>query len=114
MQKCNIDGCFYTYDNREQINDVVNKIAFPVNFKEYVVLSNLERERTPQERLTSDLKKNNQINGSPDGRPSPEKLDHVYRVLSENLPKLFIQAMDYNIYHPEIVFENNIRGTKTV
>ncbi|KAJ4446915.1 hypothetical protein ANN_13616 [Periplaneta americana] len=30
------------------------------------------------------------------------------------LPNLFIQPLDYTIYHQDLVFENNIRGTRTV
>ncbi|XP_022919688.2 uncharacterized protein C6orf136 [Onthophagus taurus] len=47
-------------------------------------------------------------------KPNPEKLENIYNVLSESLPKLFIQPMDYSIYSPELIFENNIRGTRTV
>lgn len=50
----------------------------------------------------------------PVGKPDPAKLEHVFRVLGETLPKLFIQPMDYSIYHPDLIFENNIRGTRTV
>lgn len=48
------------------------------------------------------------------GKPNPEKLDYVYKKLSTTLPKLFIQPMDYSIYHPNLIFENNIRGTRTM
>ncbi|RZC33147.1 C6orf136 -like, partial [Asbolus verrucosus] len=47
-------------------------------------------------------------------KPAPDKLSHVYDVLMNTLPNLFTQTMDYSIYHPEVVFENNIRGTTTV
>lgn len=52
------------------------------------------------------------VSGS--GKPNPEKLDFVFKKLSETLPKLFIQPMDYSIYHPNVIFENNIRGTRTM
>ncbi|XP_059480999.1 uncharacterized protein LOC132199915 [Neocloeon triangulifer] len=48
------------------------------------------------------------------GRPSADQLEKVFNVLSDTLPKLFIQPLDYSIYHPNVVFENNIRGKKTV
>ncbi|KRT80970.1 hypothetical protein AMK59_6252, partial [Oryctes borbonicus] len=51
---------------------------------------------------------------APSDKPSPEKLAHIYHVLSETLPKLFIQVMDYSIYDNNLIFENNIRGTRTV
>lgn len=46
-------------------------------------------------------------------KPSPEQLEHVYNTLADTLPKLFIQPMDYSIYHPEVVFEDHIRGIST-
>lgn len=51
---------------------------------------------------------------SPSDRPSPEQLAHVFRVLSDSLPKFFTQPMDYTIYDLNLVFENNIRGTRSV
>ncbi|KAJ8931491.1 hypothetical protein NQ314_015562 [Rhamnusium bicolor] len=47
-------------------------------------------------------------------KPSPEKLTHVYNVLGETLPTLFIQPLDYTIYHPDVIFEDHIRNIKTV
>lgn len=47
-------------------------------------------------------------------KPSSEKLFHIYSVLRETLPKFFSQPMDYSIYHPQLIFMNNIRGTTTV
>lgn len=49
-----------------------------------------------------------------DGGPSAEHLLRIYNVLLETLPKLFVMPLDYSIYNPNLVFENNIRGTKTV
>ncbi|XP_046403370.1 uncharacterized protein LOC124168986 [Ischnura elegans] len=48
------------------------------------------------------------------GKPTNEHLQRVFSVLSDTLPKLFIQPMDYSIYSPDLVFENNLRGTRTV
>jgi len=48
------------------------------------------------------------------GLPSAEQLDYVYNKLGENLPILFKDNLDFSLYHPKLVFENNIRGTKTV
>ncbi|XP_071438623.1 uncharacterized protein, partial [Hetaerina americana] len=48
------------------------------------------------------------------GKPSNEHLQRVFSVLSDTLPKLFLQPMDYTIYSQDIVFENNLRGTRTV
>lgn len=43
-----------------------------------------------------------------------EGLQKVFDTLSSTLPKLFIQPLDYSIYSPNLIFENNIRGTRTV
>lgn len=64
--------------------------------------------QTPNECLVSSK------DSLPSDKPSPEKLAYVYHVLSETLPKLFIQSMDYTIYDSNLIFENNIRGTRTV
>lgn len=50
----------------------------------------------------------------PTGKPSTEQLLHVYNVLAETLPKLFIQPLDYTIYAQNIEFDNRIRGKITV
>ncbi|KAJ9576434.1 hypothetical protein L9F63_006647 [Diploptera punctata] len=55
----------------------------------------------------SDVHKNSQ-------KPSNEHLDKVYNVLRETLPNLFVQPLDYSIYHNNLIFENNIRGTRSV
>lgn len=45
--------------------------------------------------------------------PSEEQLQKVFDVLANTLPKLFIQPLDYSIYNPNLIFENNIRGKRT-
>lgn len=52
--------------------------------------------------------------GKPSQKPNAENLEKVFLVLRDNLPKLFTQVMDYSVYHPNLIFENNIRGTRTV
>lgn len=130
IQKLNFDREDFKTDNRESLNDIVNKINLPSYTKNtsllgelsindihvhYTSLSpinkNLKKEAVPNEFLVSEKVQNK---GLPNEKPPPEKLDYIYRSLAESLPKLFIQPMDYSIYHPEIVFENNIRGTRTV
>ncbi|XP_052868950.1 uncharacterized protein C6orf136 homolog isoform X1 [Anopheles cruzii] len=51
---------------------------------------------------------------SNDNQPTEEQLQRIYHVLSNTLPKLFVQPLDYSIYNPNLIFENNIRGTRTV
>lgn len=48
------------------------------------------------------------------GRPTEEQLHRVYTVLAQTLPELFLKPLDYTIYHQNLVFENNIRGIRTV
>jgi len=48
------------------------------------------------------------------GRPTPEQLQNILDVLASNLPQLFTQPLEYRIYHQNLIFENNIRGTRTV
>lgn len=52
--------------------------------------------------------------GPQNNRPSAEHLEKVFLTLSETLPRFFTHTMDYSIYHPELIFENNIRGTRTM
>lgn len=51
--------------------------------------------------------------GNSSNQPSEEQLQRVYDVLANTLPKLFIQPMDYSVYNPNLIFENNIRGVRT-
>nr|SVE74307.1 EOG090X09QP [Daphnia barbata] len=69
------------------------------------------------ERLLLSSKANSEKNPSNvenQGLPSQTQLQHVFDVLSTSLPKLFIQPMNYQIYSQDLVFENRIRGTRTV
>ncbi|XP_017472514.1 PREDICTED: uncharacterized protein C6orf136 homolog [Rhagoletis zephyria] len=47
-------------------------------------------------------------------QPRLEDLDRAFRVLQETLPKLFVEPLDYSIYSPNLVFENNITGKQTI
>lgn len=47
-------------------------------------------------------------------RKSNENLQTVFNVLSHTLPKLFVKPLDYSIFHPKLLVENNIRGTRTI
>ncbi|XP_045129812.1 uncharacterized protein LOC123515110 [Portunus trituberculatus] len=53
-------------------------------------------------------------NLSPEGKPDAEKLSLVFNKLADSLPKLFTHPLDYTIYSQNIVFENRIRGVRTV
>nr|SVE75882.1 EOG090X09QP [Daphnia hispanica] len=63
---------------------------------------------------TGAISEQNSNNIENQGLPSPSQLQHVFDVLSTTLPRLFIQPMNYKIYSQDIVFDNRIRGTRTV
>lgn len=46
--------------------------------------------------------------------PTISDLEHAFSVLSDTLPKLFIQPLDYSIYSPKLEFQNNITGKHTI
>ncbi|XP_055842848.1 uncharacterized protein C6orf136 [Episyrphus balteatus] len=72
------------------------------------------------EKLSSDvLESSKLVKESPgqsndSNKPTQEQLDHVFNVLRNTLPTLFIQPMDYSVYSPNLIFENNIKGKHTV
>lgn len=115
----------YSCDNRESLADTSYKIDIPdiqafrdniysIQHQSNRLLADSVVSRTPIKTADySSSDKNAKLEDSSE-KPSPEKLEHVYRVLRDNIPKLFIQPMDYKIYHPDVIFENNIRGTRTV
>ncbi|XP_047536365.1 uncharacterized protein LOC125070511 [Vanessa atalanta] len=47
-------------------------------------------------------------------KPSEEQLMKIFHTLSNTMPSLFVKPLDYSIYHPNLVFVNNIRGVTTV
>ncbi|KAH8272948.1 hypothetical protein KR018_012446 [Drosophila ironensis] len=52
---------------------------------------------------------------SPKGSGSrQEDLERAYEVLRTTLPKLFVEPLDYSIYSPGLIFQNNITGKHTV
>ncbi|XP_044761681.1 uncharacterized protein C6orf136 homolog [Coccinella septempunctata] len=105
-------------DNRELASDVVIKEYLPM---ERHYMNNLVQSVTIGENKEQHLvhaaessQSQRQSQSSPLDKPTPENLNKVFENLSRSLPKLFVQSMDYSIYHPELIYENNIRGTKTV
>ncbi|XP_037094612.1 uncharacterized protein C6orf136 homolog, partial [Pollicipes pollicipes] len=47
-------------------------------------------------------------------RPNPDQLRAVEANLLQNLPRIFVMTQDFSIYHKDLVFDNRIRGTKSV
>lgn len=50
---------------------------------------------------------------TPEGLPSSDKLDTIFRELSEGLPRLFVQTHNFRLYTHDLIFEDNIRRLKT-
>ncbi|XP_045463078.1 uncharacterized protein LOC123672794 [Harmonia axyridis] len=105
-------------DNRELASDVVIKEHIPV---ERYYLNKLAQSVPCGDKKEEHLVYTNeaspslkQESSSPLDKPKPEDLNKIFEVLSRTLPKLFIEPLDYSIYHPDLIYENNIRGTKTV
>ncbi|XP_023017427.2 uncharacterized protein C6orf136 homolog [Leptinotarsa decemlineata] len=102
-------------DNRENANDLVirervyciDTFSLEDSKSLYLRYSNVPESRNSETLFTENQKE-------PSSGPSPEKLEHVYNILGETLPKLFVQSLDYSIYHPNIIFEDHIRNIKTV
>lgn len=47
------------------------------------------------------------------GHPNQEDLNKAFKSLSEHIPNLFVHPMDYSIFHPQVITENNINGKRT-
>ncbi|KAG5882813.1 hypothetical protein JTB14_024570 [Gonioctena quinquepunctata] len=101
-------------DNRKNDNDLVTK-------ENVYSIEKLEDTSSILLRYSSvpDPKDNDRLYGEnpkepPSNKPSPEKLVQVYNILADTLPKLFIQPLDYSIYHPQVIFEDHIRNLRTV
>ncbi|KAL0112777.1 hypothetical protein PUN28_012208 [Cardiocondyla obscurior] len=64
--------------------------------------------------LKTSLQQNNsQSPHNNKGKPSQEQLQSVVDCLSQDLPKLFVRAQNFQIYTNDIIFINNIRGVTT-
>ncbi|CAG5035179.1 unnamed protein product [Parnassius apollo] len=83
---------------------------------EPICLSNFERDAilycTAPTLQSTDTQSSSEANQ--DGKPSEEQLMKVFHVLSKTMPALFVKPLDYSIYHPNLIFVNNIRGITTV
>lgn len=51
---------------------------------------------------------------SNENKKGPEDLERAFNVLQNTLPKLFVEPLDYSIYSPNLIFQNNITGKHTV
>ncbi|XP_063601671.1 uncharacterized protein LOC134777745 [Penaeus indicus] len=105
------------YFDREVPLQVGDTSPTPVQLQEIakedtLFVSDVTQENTVYCSDRSPSQSDSEMTG-PSGKPSMEQLTIIFDVLSETLPKLFIQPMDYKIYSQDIVFENRIRGTVT-
>ncbi|XP_075226348.1 uncharacterized protein LOC142327313 isoform X2 [Lycorma delicatula] len=105
--------------------------SFPSGIHQYPILTDYEKEMfrlcdlhasSPSvysDQLTTYYSSGQQVpkkesEKSVNEKPSIDQLEHIKVVLSKDLPNLFTKTMDFSIYHPELIFENNIRGIRTV
>nr|CAG4645664.1 EOG090X09QP [Lynceus sp. MCZ IZ 141354] len=51
---------------------------------------------------------------APKGLPNQSQLDVIFKHLSESLPRIFVDTLDYRLYSQDVVFENNITNIRTV
>ncbi|XP_030758305.1 uncharacterized protein C6orf136 homolog [Sitophilus oryzae] len=99
-------------DNRELVTDIVTKsfVYRPLYFEKSSFDSTCLK---CTEQSTNTIKASAPTDSTPQGRPAPEKLEKVYQVLAKNLPNLFVETLDYNIYDKNIIFEDHIRNIRT-
>lgn len=79
----------------------------------YIVLPLFRMVRIAQDK-NNDKQLFSESQHTSSNKPSPEKLLKVYNTLADNLPKIFVQTLDFNIYDENIIFEDHIRNVKTV
>lgn len=51
--------------------------------------------------------------GNANTHPKQEDLNRAFKTLSEHIPNLMVHPMDYSIFHPQVITENNINGKRT-
>ncbi|XP_011304356.1 uncharacterized protein C6orf136 homolog [Fopius arisanus] len=69
--------------------------------KESVVTQNYDK--------TSDDRKNDEKTKG----PSQQQLQTINEALERDLPKIFVSSIDYRIYHRDLEFINNLKGTSS-
>ncbi|XP_055911776.1 uncharacterized protein C6orf136 homolog [Eupeodes corollae] len=110
-----IEGRRYLHDGADPTNTpFATRVNSLVNFGTELAQRQVTEKRSRDVFERSKLVKNSPEPTNDPNKPTLEQLDHVFNVLRETLPKLFIQPMDYSIYSPNLIFENNIKGKHTV
>lgn len=61
-----------------------------------------------EDKFVSENKNDDNRNG-----PTQKQLEHVFKVLSDDLPHVFAASLDYRIYHRDVEFINNVRGVSS-
>ncbi|KAH8237346.1 hypothetical protein KR038_010153 [Drosophila bunnanda] len=75
--------------------------------------SNIKHNRSFQDSANA-VNTNNADSNPKENARKPEDLDRAYEVLRTTLPKLFVEPLDYSIYSPGLIFQNNITGKHTI
>ncbi|VVC24201.1 Hypothetical protein CINCED_3A004961 [Cinara cedri] len=76
-------------------------------------LTNLNTINAKPNDSNSSSSHNNDMS-NPKGLPSAEQLQNQFIQLQDTLPRMFKENINFSLFHPQLVFENNIRGTKTI
>ncbi|XP_063705074.1 uncharacterized protein C6orf136 homolog [Culicoides brevitarsis] len=88
-----------------------------------ILVKNLLQQKQKLQEQTLKCKETDKVNFKPTsplgndanyGRPDPGDLDKVFNTLSQSLPDMFLKPMDYSIYNPNLIFEDNIAGRSSV
>ncbi|KAH8261014.1 hypothetical protein KR044_002243, partial [Drosophila immigrans] len=99
---------------RLYVNETVSiKPALPSIQKFSVAGTAFNNSHDNKAAATSD-NRSSRPNQSNEPNKSREGLERAYSVLQSTLPKLFVEPLDYSIYSPNLIFENNITGKHTV
>jgi len=73
-------------------------------------MESISRFSSPQAQPSQSAKENTP---SQSDKPSFDELQKVYNILQTSLERLFTHQMNYTIYHPDILFIDNIRNIRT-
>lgn len=81
--------------------------------RRFVVAASLRKEAVHESSFNLQNAKHSDPSSN-SGLPSEEDLTRVFEQIKHDLPKIYTDALDYRIYHKDVVFDNNIIGKRTV
>ncbi|XP_050536900.1 uncharacterized protein C6orf136 homolog [Daktulosphaira vitifoliae] len=115
----NVTNISYLISLSASNRKIENKCSFDAKSMKWFKECNLtKKSELPIDKLTNRINKFSSSSSIPTNNtkdlPSAEQLQSMQNRLVEDLPKLFKENLDFSFYHPSLVFENNIRGTRSV